>query len=122
MLSAHQIGSFRQRLHAMRADLDDRSASVRGEALHGAGGEATGEPSAAPVHLADVGNQELEAVVNLGLAANEATIQQEIEAALSRLEDGQYGLCEQCGKEIDRDRLEAIPYAILCIHCAETNQ
>jgi RNA polymerase-binding transcription factor DksA len=39
----------------------------------------------------------------------------EVEAALKRLDDGTYGLCEVCGKPIGADRLEAMPAARLCI-------
>lgn len=102
--------------------MDDRLSSVRADALHGAGGEDNGEPSIAPTHPADVGDQELNAVVNVGLAANEATRRQEIDAALARLEEGHFGVCEQCKHEISRDRLDAVPYAALCIGCAEKNQ
>jgi len=40
-----------------------------------------------------------------------------IEAALVRMRDGQYGLCEACGCNIPMARLHALPYAILCIDC-----
>ena len=42
----------------------------------------------------------------------------EIEAALAKLEDGRYGLCEDCGNEIAVPRLEAMPSARFCISCA----
>ena len=44
---------------------------------------------------------------------------QQINAALQRLQDKQYGLCVSCGIEIPMERLEAIPYADRCIDCAE---
>ncbi|MCM1321776.1 MAG: TraR/DksA family transcriptional regulator [Bacteroides sp.] len=40
-----------------------------------------------------------------------------IDSALTRLEQGKYGLCMKCGKKIPQDRLEAIPYALMCIEC-----
>lgn len=42
----------------------------------------------------------------------------QIDAALSKIEDGTYGICEQCGDTILTERLEAIPFATLCISCA----
>jgi RNA polymerase-binding protein DksA len=39
----------------------------------------------------------------------------EIDAALQRIEDGTYGICEVCGKPIGADRLNAIPWTRLCI-------
>ena len=41
-----------------------------------------------------------------------------IKDALSRIEDGTYGQCEECGARITKTRLNAIPYATLCIKCA----
>ena len=43
----------------------------------------------------------------------------QIDEALRRLEHDEFGLCQQCGKEISRKRLEAIPWAQYCISCQE---
>ncbi|MDR2028346.1 MAG: TraR/DksA family transcriptional regulator, partial [Treponema sp.] len=40
-----------------------------------------------------------------------------IDSALTRIQQGKYGLCMKCGKRIPQDRLEAIPYALMCIEC-----
>lgn len=42
----------------------------------------------------------------------------EIRAALKRIDEGTYGTCARCGDEINQKRLEALPYATLCIQCA----
>jgi RNA polymerase-binding transcription factor DksA len=42
-----------------------------------------------------------------------------IELALQRIEDGEFGLCQQCDGVIAKTRLNAIPYTPLCIKCAE---
>ncbi|MDN3397138.1 TraR/DksA C4-type zinc finger protein [Psychrobacter sp. APC 3426] len=42
-----------------------------------------------------------------------------VENALSRIENGTYGECEVCGKQIEGKRLEALPYATLCMEHAE---
>lgn len=41
----------------------------------------------------------------------------EIHAALARVEDGEYGVCQECGEEIGQARLRAQPTATLCVHC-----
>ena len=43
---------------------------------------------------------------------------QQIRAALSRIADGQYGVCAKCGEDIDPKRLKALPTAIFCVSCA----
>lgn len=40
-----------------------------------------------------------------------------IEAAISRIEDGEYGICDACGDDISLKRLEARPVTTLCIDC-----
>jgi len=49
------------------------------------------------------------------LEENAEQILREIDAALTRIEDGTYGTCRICGKEIPPERLEAVPYATLCV-------
>lgn len=43
----------------------------------------------------------------------------EVELALVRMKMGEYGICDHCGTEIPKARLEALPWARLCVHCAE---
>ena len=43
----------------------------------------------------------------------------EVEAALARMEEGNYGVCDSCSISIPKARLEALPWARLCINCAE---
>lgn len=45
-----------------------------------------------------------------------------IDSALARIEQGRYGLCMKCGKRIPQARLEAIPYALLCIDCKSSDE
>ena len=42
----------------------------------------------------------------------------QIDAALARIEAGEYGICRDCGNDIDPRRLSALPYAVLCTDCA----
>ena len=46
----------------------------------------------------------------------------EIEAALARVSDDRYGICERCGMPITEGRLEARPVARLCIRCAQATR
>jgi DnaK suppressor protein len=45
-----------------------------------------------------------------------------IQEALQRLDDGQYGLCEECGEEIAIERLKARPVTTLCIDCKSSQE
>ncbi|MFN7875041.1 MAG: TraR/DksA family transcriptional regulator [Pirellula sp.] len=57
-----------------------------------------------------------EALVAIGDATDEEI--REIRTALKRIDDGSYGTCTQCHKSIPKARLEALPWATSCIHCA----
>jgi len=54
---------------------------------------------------------------DLTLSAQASAAVDEIDRALAKIDAGTYGLCEQCGQPIVRARLEALPYASLCVAC-----
>lgn len=56
----------------------------------------------------------------LGNAARDEV--EKIKQAISRIDDGTYGICLSCGEPIRKERLLALPYANRCIHCAERNE
>ena len=55
--------------------------------------------------------------MDYSLEENSVHVLKEIDAALGRLDDGTFGKCTRCGKQIGEERLEAMPYATLCIDC-----
>ena len=69
-------------------------------------------------NLSDRGQVAAEQGENRALAARLREQLDDVEFALSRLEDGTYGVCTQCGDEIPETRLEAMPAARLCMTCA----
>jgi RNA polymerase-binding protein DksA len=54
---------------------------------------------------------------DLALSASARQAVDEIDRALERMDAGSYGICERCGNRIAVARLEALPYAALCIDC-----
>ena len=66
-------------------------------------------------HLADSASETFMRELDEGLEENADHLLGEIEAALGRIEDGTYGSCSRCGNPIAVERLEAVPYATLCI-------
>lgn len=59
---------------------------------------------------------------DIAIEKNEEVIQQEIQAALKRIEAGSIGTCEDCGKKISKARLEAILHKPICIKCKSTRE
>ncbi|MCD6280202.1 MAG: TraR/DksA family transcriptional regulator [Deltaproteobacteria bacterium] len=54
---------------------------------------------------------------NLLLTTREKEKLEQIDAALTRMEAGEYGICEECGEQIPIGRLKAMPFATLCVKC-----
>ena len=105
-----------------RAELEQhRERLLKTIANHDIGGssltEATGElmSSSADNHLADTASETYEREFDEGLEEDAQAQLREVEAALTRLEDGTYGTCRICGKAIPVERLEAVPWTTLCI-------
>lgn len=71
-------------------------------------------------HPADLGSELYQVELNNALVVHQEHIKKEIYDALGRIDEGNYGKCELCGKDIDEERLEALPYARLCIECEES--
>ena len=110
--------SYRQRLRSLATRLQDDYSGLSKEALRVAGGEANGNLSNTPFHMADLGTDNFEQEMSASLLENQGQILDDIAAALRRLEDGTYGKCELCGKDIAKQRLQATPYTPYCIDCA----
>lgn len=84
--------------------------------------DASGDLSGYVYHMADVGTDNFDREFSLDLASNEQKILYEIDEALKRIKEGGFGRCEGCGNEINPGRLEAVPYARLCIDCKEREE
>lgn len=65
-------------------------------------------------HMADAGQMEFDRELALNLLNNETDSLLEIDAAIRRIEAGNYGLCEATGKPIPEERLEAVPWTRYC--------
>ena len=68
-------------------------------------------------HLADSATATLNREIDYGLEENSEHVLSGINEALDRIESGTFGSCARCGKQIDEERLEAIPYVTRCIDC-----
>lgn len=64
---------------------------------------------------ADAGTATFERERDLSLVNNLRDLMERIDKALGKIDEGTYGLCDRCGKPIEKLRLKALPYANLCI-------
>ena len=75
------------------------------------------ELSAYDNHPADLGSETFEREKDLALCNNLHELYLRVNEALGYIEQGRYGVCENCGNEINVERLDALPYTTLCIDC-----
>jgi len=109
---------YKERLLVLRSRLRGDVNHMADAALKQNRSEANGDLSSMPIHMADIGSDNFEQEFTLSLMQSEEDTLDKIEASLERLEDGTYGQCEECGAKIPKQRLNAIPYATLCVKCA----
>jgi DnaK suppressor protein len=68
-------------------------------------------------HMADSATPMLNREIDVSLEENARSVLIQIDRALEKLDEGTYGTCDRCGRPIGEERLEAMPYADLCIDC-----
>ncbi|HYE98383.1 MAG TPA: TraR/DksA family transcriptional regulator [Planctomycetota bacterium] len=114
-LTPEDLASLREALIERRTAKRQSISRLSGDA--GDRPRGAGELSTTPLHLADLGTETFEQDRDLGLAERESQELSQIDEALDRIEDGSYGQCESCERPINRDRLEALPFARRCLPC-----
>ena len=79
--------------------------------------ESTGDLSSYSYHMADQGTDQMEREMAFAHTSKGRRLVYHIDEALRRIEEGTYGKCERCGKQIQPNRLKVVPHARLCIQC-----
>lgn len=113
---------FKKLLEKERENLLAKIEHLENNSLNKSQREASGDLSAYSSHIADMGTDSFDREFALNLVDSEQKLLYEVNEALLRLEEGEFGGCEQCKKPISRKRLQVIPYARLCIKCEEEKE
>jgi RNA polymerase-binding protein DksA len=121
-LSKSKLAFFQTILIGLKSRLTGNLSQMENESLVQSRREASGDLSNLPLHMADAGTDTFEQDFTLGLMENEGEEIHEIDAALERIGEQTYGVCERCSKQITEKRLKAIPYSRLCIGCKEKEE
>jgi RNA polymerase-binding protein DksA len=75
-----------------------------------------------PKDLADIASDDIDRKMIEAIGSKELRRLKQIDSALTRIKQGKYGRCVKCGMAIPQDRLEAIPYALMCIQCKSADE
>ena len=107
---------FREALLDERRRVEHALATLRDE-HRGSLDDEVEEIGASDNHLAETATATLGREIDYTLGENSGQVLAAIDSALRRIDEGTYGTCVSCGEEIRYERLEATPWASLCIDC-----
>jgi RNA polymerase-binding protein DksA len=116
------LGFFKKIILAKKEDILDGIKHISDDTLKKSQKEAAGDISGYTYHMADIATDTYDREFSLGLASSERELLYELEDALKKIEDGSFGVCEQCKAIITKTRLKAIPQARLCVKCQEKKE
>src|SRR3954468_7452156 len=111
--------SLRERLEARKVEIE-RDVSYMADEMRSIGVEQDDENGSVGNHFAEDGASVAEAERIVTVTEDLQDILAQVNAALARMNEGQYGICQRCGRPIAEPRLEAFPYVAFCIECQAT--
>jgi len=126
LLTQQQTEGFKQRLLDMREHMlnriDNYNNDERGGGLGLSMDESIEELSSYDNHPGDIGTEMFERSKDLALKGDAMLTVRAIDDALEKMQEGRYGVCEVCGKEISTERLDAVPYTTQCVDCKSRDE
>lgn len=120
-LNKEQVKQLRQLLITERAKLAGEIKAIAEDASKSPR-DASGDLSAYTVHMADMSADTYERELSMNIVSSEQELLYQIDDALKRLDDGSFGVCQQCNQPIAMSRLKAVPYASMCIGCQRAKE
>ncbi|MBI1978308.1 MAG: TraR/DksA C4-type zinc finger protein [Candidatus Omnitrophica bacterium] len=121
-MEKEELEKLKSQLKAERARIADGINHIERDNLNRSQRDAAGDLSGYSFHMADMATDNFDREFSLDLASNEQAVLNRIDEALNKIEEGTYGICENCEKPISFKRLKAVPYAKLCIKCKEEEE
>jgi RNA polymerase-binding protein DksA len=116
------MGEYKKLIAKRRGEVQDNINHISADTLKQSQKDASGDISGYTYHMADVATDTYDREFSLGIASNERELIYELEDALKRIEEGTYGVCEDCKDLITKTRLKALPYARLCVKCQQKRE
>jgi RNA polymerase-binding protein DksA len=117
-LTKKELDDFASRLRDERAELSEQLTTIEDQAFAATQSDMSGDVGVDD-ESADAGTATFEREKELSIEQNVRDLIQKIDRALKRIDAGTYGICERCGKPIEKARLKALPYVDLCIKDAQ---
>ncbi len=116
------LKDFKKIVQRRKEEILDDLKHISDDTLRKSQKEASGDISGYTYHMADVATDNYDREFSLGLASAERKSIYELDDALKRIEDGSFGICDDCKGAITKIRLKAVPSARLCIKCQQKRE
>jgi RNA polymerase-binding transcription factor DksA len=117
-LTKKEIDELRDRLEQEHAELEEQLTTIEDTSFAATQSDLSGDVGLDD-ESADAGTATFEREKDLSIEQNVRDLLQKIERALQKIDAGTYGICERCGKPIEKARIKALPYVDLCIKDAQ---
>lgn len=111
-----ELTYFKKIILEKRKEILEELETLKASMMDVTTGEYATENSTYSLHM-EQGTDTMEREKTFLFASREGKFLNYLDDALKRLEKGEYGFCLDCGTLIDKERLEAVPHAQLCINC-----
>lgn len=121
-LRGKELAEFKKIILKHKGEIAENIEHISEDTLKKSQKDASGDISGYTYHMADVATDNYDREFSLGLAANERQSILELDDALKKIQDGTFGVCEDCKSSITKTRLKALPYARLCLKCQEKKE
>jgi RNA polymerase-binding protein DksA len=121
-LTKKELKEFKKLILRRKEEIIDDIRNISEDTLMKSQKEASGDLSGYTYHMADVATDNFVREFSLDRASNERQSLYELDDALKRIEEGTYGVCEDCKGLIAKNRLKAIPHTRLCVKCQEKRE
>lgn len=116
-MNTARINYFRSKLLNEKSRINKLMSDMKKNDIIDISDEMDNELSLWDNHPADIGTIREDMERASAFKGNEVSILKRINDALHMIEEGDYGMCQRCGKPISEERLEVLPYAVFCTPC-----
>lgn len=116
------LKAFKKSLQDLQFRLNEGMDRVKGDTLNKSSKDSSGDLSGYSLHMADQATDNYDREFALKMAGNEQEFLYKIDEALKRIEEKTYGVCIECSKVINKNRLKVVPFAEYCITCQEAQE
>ncbi len=117
-----ELEYFKKLILKIKEKILDEIKHISEDTLKKSQKDAAGDISGYTYHMADVATDTYDREFSLGLASNERQSLYELDDALKKIEEGTFGICEECKSLITKTRLKVVPFARLCVKCQEKKE